>query len=680
MVGFNQLSAIFARKSLLQIWNKMIKQIFAGALLLTSLLMAQDEYKSWIKAERERFAKTRELSKVMYPGDSKIDVIYYGLDLKITTNPNYLIGNVTICVKADTSSLNMCFLDLRSFLIVDSVLLNGTTAQYTHSDNKINITLEHTYSQGEPFTLKVYYRGVPSGTGFGGFFFGTHAGTPIIGSLSESYSGPYWWPQKDTPADKADSSDVWITVADNLVPVSNGSLESIINNGNGTHTYHWKNHYSIANYLISLAITNYTQYDTYYHYGIADSMVIMNFIYPENFNYVKPFVDETDEMIEVFADRYGEYPFIEEKYGHAEYEWGGAMEHQTCTSIGFWGSGVISHELAHQWYGDMITCADWHNIWLNEGFATYSEAVYVEARDGKAAYDQKILSDMNYARNAQGTIWVQDITNEWEIFDGARSYAKGACVLHMLRGVVGDSIFFDIMRTYSADPSVSYRVATTEDFQAIAESVYGQSLNYFFQEWIYGENEPTYTIGWDKALVSGDIYNVTLNIYQSVNNNPSYFTMPVQVKINTSLGDTIVTLFNNAQTQNFQFQVIGNPTLIVFDPGNWILKNNTTITSLENLTQFSLAQNYPNPFNPSTTIEYILPQSGFVTLKVYNILGKEIATLVNEQIDAGKHKVDFDASGLNSGVYFYKLLVSDLQGKDGKAGEFVETKKMILLK
>lgn len=149
------------------------------------------------------------------------------------------------------------------------------------------------------------------------------------------------------------------------------------------------------------------------------------------------------------------------------------------------------------------------------------------------------------------------------------------------------------------------------------------------------------------------------------------------------MGDTIVTLFNNAQTQNFQFQVIGNPTSIVFDPGNWILKNNTTITSLENLTfpvQFSLEQNYPNPFNPSTTIEYSLPQSGYVTLKVYNILGKEVATLVNEQIEEGKHKVDFDASGLNSGVYFYKLLVSDLQGKDGRAGEFVETKKMILLK
>ena len=661
----------------------MIKQIFAVALLLTSLLMAQDEYKPWIKGERERYSNMNQLSKVQYPGDSKIDVTYYGLDLRITTNPNYLYGIVTIGINSDTSSLNSCFLDLRNILTVDSVLLNGSTATFTHSSNKINIPLDHTYTQGEPFTLKIYYRGVPGGTNFGGFTFGSHNGFPIISTLSESYSGPYWWPQKDTPADKADSSDVWITVADNLIPVSNGTLEGITNNGNGTHTYYWKNHYTIANYLISLAITNYTQYDTYYHYSPIDSMVIMNFIYPENFNSVKPYVDETDEMIEVFASSYGEYPFIEEKYGHAEFDWGGAMEHQTCTSMGFWGSGVISHELAHQWYGDMITCKDWHHIWLNEGFATYSEAVYIEQKSGKAAYDSQIASEMSYAKTAVGTIWVQDITNEWNIFDGARSYAKGGCVLHMLRGVVGDSTFFDIMRTYSADPSVSYGVATTEDFQAIAESVYGQSLNYFFQEWIYGENEPTYTVGWDESFVSGDIYNVTITIYQAVNSNPSYFTMPVQIRINTSLGDTTVTFFNDAQTQNFQFQVIGNPTSIVFDPGNRILKNNTVVTSLENLTfpvQFSLEQNYPNPFNPSTTIEYNLPQGGFVTLKVYNILGKEVSTLVNEQIDAGKHKVDFDASGLNSGVYFYKLLVSDLQGKDGRAGELVETKKMILLK
>jgi aminopeptidase N len=652
-----------------------MKNLLLILLITTGIISAQDNEKPWIKAERERFARSKELSKVMYPGDSKIDITYYGLDLTITTNPNNLSGSVIIGVKTDTASISSCFLDLRNFLTVDSILINGASTTFTHSNNLININLDHTYVQAETFTLNVFYHGVPGSSGFGGFEFGSHAGTPAIWTLSESYSGPYWWPQKDTPADKADSSDVWITVADNLIPVSNGTLESITDNGDATHTYHWKNHYTIANYLISLAITNYVQYDTYYHYGQNDSMVIMNFIYPEDFNTVKNDVDETDEMIEVFSDRYGLYPFIEEKYGHAQFGWGGAMEHQTCTSASFWAfnSYTISHELAHQWYGDMITCKDWHHIWLNEGFATYSEAVYVEDKSGQAAYNSYIVSEMSNAKNAVGTIWVQNIEDEWEIFNGPRSYSKGSCVLHMLRGIVGDSTFFDIMRTYSDDPNLKYGVATTEDFQAVAESVYGQDLDYFFQEWIYGENYPKYTVNWNRNFVSGNTYQVEFNVIQNVNSNPSFFTMPIKIKVNTSSGDTVVTLFNNAQNQNFQFTVTGEPQTINFDYGNWILDDLLGITDSEITPvpgSYSLEQNYPNPFNPSTKIKYNLPKKDFVTIKVFNLLGKEIFILVNQLQDAGEYEIEFNASGLNSGIYFYRM----------EAGQFTQTRKMMVLK
>jgi len=641
--------------------------------LIASVSFAQSSPKPWVKSERERHSKLIRLQKAQYPGDPEIDVTYYGLDLTVTMNPNYLTGIVTIGVKANATEISTCFLDLRDFLLVDSILINGTSASFTHSNNLISITLDHTYIQNEPFILKIYYQGEPGGTTFGGFYFSTHSGSPIISTLSESYSGPYWWPQKDTPADKADSSDVWISVADNLTPVSNGTLESITPNGNGTHTYHWKNHHTIANYLISLAISNYTEYDTYYHYSPTDSMVITNFIYPENFNYAKPYVDETDDMIEAFANRYGEYPFLDEKYGHAEFQWGGAMEHQTCTSIGQWGDDIISHELAHQWYGDMITCKDWHHIWLNEGFATYSEAIYLEARDGRTVYDAEMAMIAIRSKMAEGSIWVQNIYDEWEIFDWFRSYSKGAYVLHMLRGIVGDSTFFNIMRTYSDDPELKYGVATTEDFQGVAESVSGEDLEYFFQEWIYGENFPTYSIGWNSSLLNGDIYNITLNIYQNVNTNPTYFKMPVQVQINTALGDTIVTLFNDAQTQNFQFQIIGEPQSIVFDPGSWILKNVGTVTLIDNLEtpiQFSLEQNYPNPFNPTTTIQYSIPSTEKVVLTVFNVLGQKVATLVNEIEEAGSYKKTFNAGALSSGTYLYKI----------SAGNFVETRKMILMK
>ncbi len=651
----------------------MFFRLLVSFVLFAGFLFAQDDYKPWIKSERERHSKSIELSKIQYPGDSKIDVTYYGLDLAVTNQPRNIKGSVVVNANVDTSSISTIFLDLRNELNVDSVWVNGLTTTFTHVSHKLNIDLDRTYTMGESFSVKVFYQGEPGSSGFGSFEFGTHSGTPITWTLSEPYGAPDWFPCKDTPADKADSSDVWITVADNFIAVANGTLISTTNNGNGTITYYWESRYPIAQYLISLAITNYQQYDTYFHYGVNDSMLISHYVYPESFTGIKNLLDETDDMIAVFSDRYGLYPFVNERYGHAEMEWGGAMEHQTCSSMGFWGRGVVSHELAHQWYGDMITCADWHHIWLNEGFATYSEAVYLEDISGKAAYDSQIQSEMNFAKTANGTIWVQDITNIGEIFNGARSYAKGATVLHMLRGIVGDSTFFDIMRAYSSDPAVSYGAATTEDFQRVAETVYSSSLDYFFQEWIYGEKYPVYNVGWNKSHVSGETYQITLIITQTVRPNPSFFTMPVQVKFNTSLGDTTVTLFNNQQVQNFQFDITGDPQSISFDPGNWILKTLQGITEVEDATiprEYSLEQNYPNPFNPITNIKFRISDFGFVSLKVYDVLGNEVATLVDEEKPAGNYKVDFSANGLTSGIYFYTLT----------AGNFKETKKMILMK
>jgi aminopeptidase N len=653
-------------------------KIFSILIFISSICCAQEDYKPWIKFEREGNAKSLELSKIQYPGDSRIDVTYYKLDLTITHTPNYLTGSVTVYGKVDALPITNMFLDLQDNMNVNSVYLNGLATTYSHANDKINIDLNRSYSQNETFSLIIHYEGIPGASGLGSFKFGTHGGQPIISTLSEPYGASDWWPCKDTPADKVDSADIWITVDQSMIPVSNGMIQEIIVNGDGTHTYKWKEQYTIAHYLISLAITNYLQYNTYYHYSPTDSMIITHYNYPENFNSGrKALLDETTTMMEVFSQSYGEYPFLDERYGHAEFNFGGAMEHQTCSSMGFYGQGVIAHELAHQWFGDMITCKDWHHIWLNEGFATYSEGVYYEAIGGQSAYDQFISSEMNFARQAQGTIYVQDITDIREIFNGARSYAKGGIVLHMLRGIVGDSTFFDILQIYTADPDLTYDVATTEDFQAVAESVYGQSLEYFFREWIYGENYPQYYINWNKSLVSDTVYQIDMHITQEINSNPSFFTMPIQIKVNTELNDTTITLFNNAQSQDYKIDIPGNPKSIIFDPGNWILKDvldhpGTEIFPIPS--EYSLDQNFPNPFNLSTKIRVQLPQDEFITLKIFNILGEELAIVVNENMQAGKNDVVFNAAsvpgGLNSGVYFYRI----------EAGSFVDTKKMVLLK
>jgi aminopeptidase N len=651
----------------------MLFKPFLITLLLTAGMFAQEFDQRIADMEKAAHSNLITLSKVNYPGESKIDVTYYGLDLSVTYSPRNINGSVTINAKVDTTSIDNFFLDLQDVLTVTSVLLNGSATTYTHSNDELHIDLDRTYNQDEEFSVEVFYNGVPGSSGFGSFEFGTHNGNPIIWTLSEPYGTSDWFPCKDTPADKADSSDVWITVDESLIPVANGTLEDITINGDGTHTYYWKNHHPIAQYLISLAMTNYNQYDPDYKYSPTDSMIITHYTYPETFNGIKTLLDETDDMIAVFSDRYGMYPFVDERYGHAEMQWGGAMEHQTCSSMGFWGRGVISHELAHQWYGDMITCKDWHHIWLNEGFATYSEGVYLEAKYGQSSYNQFIIGEMNSARNANGTIWVQNINSIGEIFNGARSYAKGAIVLHMLRGIVGDSTFFDIMRAYSSDPDLKYGVATTEDFQAVAESIYGSSLEYFFQEWIYGEKYPIYNVGWGYNDLGGGLWRVHINVEQTPRTNPRYFTMPVKIKISTTEGDTLFTIFNDMLNQDFEIDVNGGPTGLSFDYGNWILKSLSITTGIDDniiVNEYSLEQNYPNPFNPSTKIKYQIADAGFVSLRVYDMLGNEVATLVNQDKSIGSYEVDFNASNLPSGIYFYTL----------NAGEFSQTRKMILLK
>ncbi len=640
------------------------------------LIFSQNSREQLIKSESKNFYSQITPSQIAYPGDFSYDVTYYKLDLYITNSPQYIRGAVTIGVRGNSQFIDSLFVDLQNVLGVDSILSNNVKLNFTHSTNKIFIKLYKKYKFGEEFTFTIYYQGVPGSSGFGSFEFNTHNSQPVIWSLSEPYGSSDWWPCKDTPADKADSADIWIRCDTSMIPISNGKLMEFINLGDGTHQYKWKSHYPIAQYLISVAITNYTQYIQYFKYSDNDSMMVLHNVYPESFNNIKSELDKTVNMLEVFSDKYGLYPFIKEKYGHAQFGWGGGMEHQTCTSLGSFGEGIISHELAHQWFGDKVTCKDWHHIWLNEGFATYSEAVYVEEVYGKNAYKNQIMNEMNYAKSAVGSIYVEDISSVDEIFDGARSYSKGAVVLHMLRGVVGDSIFFKILRDYHNDSQLAFNVATTEDFQRIAENVFGMDLNYFFQEWIYGYNYPKYSVVWNSQSIENDLYNVNINISQTENSDPKFFTMPIQIKIKTSNGDTLFTVFNDQQNQSFPFTVSGTPQSLTFDPENLIMKDANVITSVNDdksiPMEFILNQNYPNPFNPTTIINYKLPVQSFVKLKLYDILGNEIATLINIEQEAGQYnyELNIDNYKLTSGIYFYKF----------EANNFVQVRKMVVLK
>ncbi|MCF8242011.1 MAG: T9SS type A sorting domain-containing protein [Melioribacteraceae bacterium] len=655
-----------------------MKNLFFLILLtfvITTNTYSQSATEICSKGKIQRLEKLLKASEINYPGDENVDMTYYKLNLNITFSPSYIDGIITVRGKSMVNDLSELYLDLTGSFTVDSVIAGAESLSFNHVDTRVYITLDSLLSQNDEFEFDIYYQGSPGNSGFGSYEATYHDGSPVIWTLSEPYGAKDWWPCKDTPADKVDSSDVWITANDIFVTVSNGNLEDVIDNGDGTKTYKWDNDQRIAQYLISIAMTNYEKIERSFTWEDV-TMPVDHYIYPEN-NIQSRIKDlnRTTNMLEIFSNLFGPYPFLDQKYAHAEFGWGGAMEHQTASTMGAFFSSIVAHELAHQWFGDMITCKDWHHIWLNEGFATYSESLYLEHSAGWQYYMADVQGNMSSAKGAVGSIWVENINSVSQIFSGARSYAKGSVVLHMLRGVLGDSLFFESLRTYADDPELKYDVATTEDFQSVVEEVTGEDLDYFFSEWIYGENYPRYSYEWGSTNQTDGTYEVYLKINQQRNSNPAYFTMPVQIGVNTTQGDTIVTVFNNTGLQEYYFTVSGRPTSLTFDPDNWILKDIVGITEVAYddkgiISDYKLNQNYPNPFNPTTTISYEIPSASDVTLKVFDVLGNEVATLVNEHKQSGRYQVEFDGSKLTSGVYFYQIT----------AGEFSATMKFSLIK
>ncbi|RPJ44837.1 MAG: T9SS C-terminal target domain-containing protein, partial [Candidatus Latescibacterota bacterium] len=437
-----------------------------------------------------------------------------------------------------------------------------------HASDYVTVQLGATFDPGDVFEVTVHYHGTPD-EGTGAFGFDTNAGSPMIWSLSEPYGARAWWPCKDIVGDKADSVDVRVTVPSTLSVASNGVLVLVDSTSvPGKKTFWWHEKYPISTYLVSIAAHPYTVFSKWYHWSPTDSMEIKNYCFPANYATVNGVVSETPAIIGFFETIYGDYPFRDEKYGHAEFLWGGAMEHQTCSSMGFWDEYVVAHELSHQWWGDMISPASWHHIWLNEGFATYSEALWSEHKYGVGQY----RTDMKNTRYfGPGTIYVQDPADFNAIFSVGLSYNKANWVLHMLRHVVGDSVFFDILAAWRAYAPALYGNATTEDFRLVCETVSGRDLEAFFHQWIYEEFFPIYRYTWTDQPAGGG-FDITLQIDQLQTN--TVFEMPIDVFVQSASGETLIVVEDTLASQTFQLHVTDDPIGIKLDKaqGGWILK------------------------------------------------------------------------------------------------------------
>ena len=393
-------------------------------LLFVSLSFSQNNYRNdEINSKVKVYKKLLSNNYTPTENQFKYDVNYYQLELEINPNNRYINGKIKINTKV-LNSIDKIEFNLTKGFILDSIFVNNKITSYNYTNDLLTVNLDRKYNHNESVSIDIYYQGYPGSSGFGSFGVSTINNKKMIWTLSEPFGARDWWPCKDHPYDKADSADIIITVPKDLIVASNGLLKKVIENNN-KKTYYWHESYPIATYLISVTAYPYYTFSNYYKYSENDSMEIQYYTVYDKINPKYENFALVPNMIKIYSEIFGEYPFIKEKYAHAEFPWGGGMEHQTCTSLGSFGEYVIVHELAHQWWGDMITCKDFHHIWLNEGFATYSEALYVEKMYGKNKYFEEINSTKYLGG---GTIYVDDLSDTYRIFSGNLTYNKASWV------------------------------------------------------------------------------------------------------------------------------------------------------------------------------------------------------------------------------------------------------------
>ena len=501
------------------------------------------------------------------------DVLFYDVFIRVNDTTQILYGVVKLSAKATEPSVSQVQIDLFDNMVIDSIVSPAGALTYNRAANVVTVTLDKAYNTGSKFSLTIGYHGHPSEGGFQAFSFRTRLGKKVITSLSEPYYSRTWWPCKDRNDDKADSFKICIEVDTSFYVGSNGSLDSVRAASANTKRFYYAVHYPMVNYLFSVAISPYTVWHQYYKYNSnMDSMLITHAVYSDRYAYSQPLWGITPQAIELLAQSYGEYPFITEKYGHSNFEWNGGMEHQTMTSMtgGDFGfqEDVVVHELSHQWVGDMITCKSWHDIWLNEGWASYSEAIYYLNRDGWPGYHNWMTS-MDWNHN--GSVYVTDTTSVGSIFSRT-VYDKGAWVVHMLRGVIGEAKFSQLLNAYF-NSQYRHSSLTSVEFQDLVESVAGEDLDWFFQEWLFGVKRPSYNWAYYTEAAPGGGYDTWVWITQVQTTNPLVFRMPIEFAFDYDGFPTdTVTLVNDARRNVLKAHTDHQPVQLAIDPAWWILK------------------------------------------------------------------------------------------------------------
>ncbi|KAA9345676.1 M1 family aminopeptidase [Adhaeribacter soli] len=644
----------------------MKKKIKAGLAMLACLVAQQAMAQSGAKCAESRLRPTARVAQTTVSQQrllNKYDVNFYKLDVALEKTSTYIAGNNLIQAKSRVAALDTFAFELHQDLNIDSVYINGQKRTFTRQAGMTYVRLTTPIAAGNAVNAWVFYKGTPPSGASAAIGNGMSNGTSpswgnqVTWSLSEPFAAYEWFPVKQILTDKADSSEVWVTTSAVNKVGSNGLLKNTTTLPNGKKRYEWKSRYPIAYYLISVAVAEYVDYTIYANPpGAPNPIPIQNYIYnnPGTLPAFQAEIDNTAPLLVKFSELFGLYPFYKEKYGHCMAPLSGGMEHQTMTTQGFFEFTLTAHELAHQWFGDNVTCASWRDIWLNEGFASYAEYLALQnLRPGQQ------VAWMNSTHNSVmaapgGSLYVPaaDSMNVNRIFDSRLTYDKGAAVVHMLRFEMNnDALFFATLKTYQQ--ALKDSTAKTPQFKAIAESVSGKNLTPFFNQWVYGEGYPTFSLIWNQ-VGNNLVFQTTETVSRST--ATSFFETDVEYKVTTSVGDTIIRVRQQQPKQFYQIPIRGTISGMQVDPNNWILNRTGTIaknTSLVSGISAPLAAGQKLNLFPNPTTDWL--QVSDLTFKaesirIFDMAGKQLRS---EKPLSPQHRID--VKGLPQGMYLLQF-------------------------
>ena len=585
------------------------------------------------------------------------DLKYYRYDWFIDPAVWYIKGTVTTYFEIIGKSQNSISFDFTNNLEVDSIVWRGQKIDFKQSGSyRLDVNFPSILEENAIDSIAITYHGEPPTSGFGSFIQDTHNGIPILWTLSEPFGAQDWWPCKNGLEDKIDSIDIIVTTPEQYRAASNGLLIDEFAPAEGLKTYHWRHRHAIAPYLVAIAVTNYEVYTDDVLLSDGTIMPMLNYVYPESIDRAKIGTANNVKALQFFDSLFVSYPFKNEKYGHAQFNWGGGMEHQTMSFVVNFDWGLLAHELAHQWFGDYVTCHSWEDVWLNEGFATYLDGLsrerFPQYPNDWQNWKSNIIRSATSAPN--GSVMVSDPTNVNRIFNSRLSYNKASFLLHMLRWKLGNDDFYNGVRAYLNDKK--YSTAVTEDLKAHLEASSGQDLTSFFKNWYEGEGYPTYNITW--AYENNKLF---LHIDQITSDvSVEFYDMPLPFELIGKGQSKSIRLENTFNDQSFEVPTDFEVTDILFDPQLWLISKSTItydknlVTSTNNITEEILMR--PNPVNDLLTVSSI---NGLWS--TYNIISNDGKTILSGKCTGNETMIN--VAHLTSGQYFLQLNGNDKRSK-----------------